>query len=238
MLLILDCTSVEDINSHRKKYEVNCPASEDGNTCIVKQMAQQVGAGDDLVTCFAEESVISKEDIPTECDNEMYNVTLHALTGPHFVLAATKSLDSSSANPICPQSLAFSTMDGGQSGNKQIVSPNLDLGEFKDLPKHNLGVAALADVLKAEENADPIDGKSFNLATNNCVTYASSIWRKLEFVETEDLANFLVDNIIVDETHLEKLASKHGGRRLLKAMSNEGLKKFWSNIVYSQLYLN
>jgi hypothetical protein len=53
---------------------------------------------------------------------------------------------------ICPQSLAFSTMDGGQSGNKQIVSPNLDLEEFKDLPKHDLGVAALADILKAEEN--------------------------------------------------------------------------------------
>jgi hypothetical protein len=244
--------SVEDIKSHQftiknafleefpgKMYEVNCPASKDGNTCIVRDMAQQDEAGNDLVTCFAEESIISKEDIPTECDNEMYNVTLHALTGPHFILAATKSLDSSSANPICPQSLAFSTMDGGQSGTKQIVSPNLDLGEFKDLPKHHLGVAALADVLEAEENADPIDDKSFDLATNNCVTYASSIWRKLEFVETEDLANFLVDNIIVDEAQLEEMMSKQlGGRRLIEAMSHEGHEEFVKNVVYSQLYLN
>ncbi len=243
--------SVEDIKSHQftiknafldefpdKKFEVNCPASKDGNTCIVKQMAQQDEAGNDLVTCFAEESIISKEDIPTECKKEMYNVTLHALTGPHFILAATKSLNSSSDKPICPQSLAFSTMDGGQSGKKQIVSPKLDLGEFKDLSKHHLGVAALADILKAEENAEAIDKASYDVLRNNCVTYASSIWRHLEFVETEDLANFLVENIIVHEAQLEKLASKHGGRMLLKAMSNEGLKKFWSNIVYSQLYLN
>ena len=242
--------STEDLKTHQftiknafleelpgVKYEVNCPASEDGNTCIVhEQMAQQDEAGSDLVTCFTAESIISKEDIPAECSDENYDVALYALTGPHFILAATKSLDLSSVNANCPESLAFSTMDGGQSGNKQIVSPNLE--EFNDLPKHALGVATLADVLKAEGNAEAIDDKSFDLATNNCVTYASSIWRHLEFDETEDLANFLVDNIIIDEAQLEKLASKLGGRRLLKAMSNEGYEEFVKNVVYSQLYLN
>ncbi len=107
-----------------------------------------------------------------------------------------------------------------------------------DLPKHTLGVAALANVLEAESSAEAIDDKSFDLATNNCVNYASSIWRRLGFDETEDLANFLVDNIIVDKTQLEKLAFKSGGRRLMDAMYNEGLEDFVKNVVYSQLYLD
>ena len=165
-------------------------------------------------------------------------MALYALPGPHFILAGIKSLDLDSSPPStnCPKSIVFSTMDGEQMGNKQIVSTYME--DFKDLPKHTLGLAALADVLKAEENAEAIDEASFDIVTNNCVNYASSIWRRLEFDETEDLANFLVRNIVIDEAQLEKLASKHGGRRLHKAMFNKGLEKFWKNVVYSQLYLN
>ncbi len=219
-------------------YQVKCPASDGGNICTVKKVNQQDEDGNDLVTCFAEESTITKDDIPAECDEEMYDMALYALPGPHFILAGTKSLDlnsSSSNTNNCPRSIAFSTMDGEQMG-KQIVSPYME--DFKDLPKHALGLAALADVLKAEENAEAIDEASFDIVTNNCVNYASRIWRRLEFDETEDLANFLVRNIVVDEAQLEKLASKHGGRRLLKDMFKKGLEKFWKNVVYSQLYLN
>eukprot|EP00957_Ditylum_brightwellii_P091614 6975964-Ditylum_brightwellii.AAC.1 len=62
--------------------------------------------------------------------------------------------------------------------------------DIKDLPKHALGVAALADVLEAEDYAEAIDETSYDMVTNNCVNYASSIWCRLEFEETKDLANF------------------------------------------------
>jgi hypothetical protein len=215
----------------------DCPAEVDGDTCTVMELGQQNEAGNDLVTCFTEESAIMKEDIPAECDDEMYDMALYALPGPHFILAGTKSLDSSSVNPICPKSIAFSTMDGGQIGKKQIVSPYME--DIKDLPKHTLGVAALADVLEAESGAEAIDAESFDFATNNCVHYASSVWRRLGFEETDDLANFLVHNIIIDEAHLKEMMSKQlGGRRLIEAMSHEGHEEFVKNVVYSQLYLN
>jgi hypothetical protein len=218
-------------------YQVDCPAKGNGDTCTVKVLGQQDEAGNDLVTCFAEDSTITKEDIPAECGGEMYDMALYALPGPHFILAGTKSLDSSSVNPICPKSIAFSTMDGGQIGRKQIVSPYME--DIKDLPKHTLGVAALADVLEAESGAEAIDEASYDMLNNNCVHYASSIWRRLGFDETEDLANFLIDNIIVDEAQLEEMMSKQlGGRRLIEAMSHEGHEEFVKNVVYSQLYLN
>ena len=221
------------------KYQVGCPAKGDGDTCTVTKLKQEDEVGNDLVTCFAEDSTIMKEDIPAECgnSNKMYDVALYALPGPHFILAGSKSLDSSSVNPICPKSVAFSTMDGGQIGRKQIVSPYME--DIKDLPKHTLGVAALADLLKAEENAEAIDDESFDLATNNCVHYASSIWRRLGFDETEDLANFLVHNIIIDEAQLEEMMPKQrGGRMLLKAMSDEGHEDFVKNVVYEYFDLN
>jgi hypothetical protein len=215
-------------------YQVDCPAEVDGDTCTVKKLAQQDEAGNDLVTCFTEDSTITKEGIPAECGDEMYDMALYALPGPHFILAGTtKSLDSSSVNPICPKSIAFSTIDG----KKQIVSPYME--DIKDLPKHTLGVAALADVLKAEENAEAIDEASYDMLNNNCFHYASSIWRRLGFDETEDLGNYVVHNIVIDEGLLEKLASKvQGGRRLLNAMLNKRYEEFVKNVVYSQLYLN
>jgi hypothetical protein len=76
-------------------------------------------------------STITKEDIPAECGDEMYDVTLHALPGPHFILAATKSPESSN-DSTCPESLAFDTMHGGIF-NKQILSPHLD-EDFKTFP--------------------------------------------------------------------------------------------------------
>jgi len=226
-------------------YQVYCPAKVDGDTCTVTVFCgaakkldkpDRDGDGHDLVTCFTEDSTITKEDIPTECGDEMYDMALYALPGPHFILAGTKSLHSSSVNPICPKSIAFSTMDGG-FGRKQIVSPYME--DFKDLPKHTLGVAALIDVLEAESSAEAIDEASFDMLENNCVHYASSIWRRLEIDETEDLGNFVVHNIIIDEDLLEKLASKvQGGRMLLNSMLNKRLEEFVKNVVYEYFNLN
>jgi len=171
---------------------------------VKKMLDPQDKDGHGLVTCFEEASTIMKEAIPAECDDEMYAIDLYAYFGPHFILVGTKSLDSSSANPICPQSLAFSTLTI-QIGKKQIVSPYME--DFEDLPKHHLGVAALADILKAEENAEAIDEASYDMLNNNCVHYASSIWRRLGFDETEALGNFVVHNIVIDEDLLEVLES-------------------------------
>jgi hypothetical protein len=215
------------------EYQVDCPASDDGDKCTVEEVNQQDDDGNDLVACFTEESTITKEDIPAECGEEMYDMALYALPGPHFILAGTKSLDHSdpsSSSTICPKSIALATMNGKQMG-KQIVSPHLE--DIKDLQKHTLGVAALADVLSAEENAEAIDETSYDIVTNNCVNYASRIWRRLEFDETEDLANFVVQNIIVDEAQLEELTTKHGGRRLLKTMFKKGVETFVRSAVYS-----
>jgi hypothetical protein len=214
-------------------YQVDCPAKGNGDTCTVTELAQQDEAGNDLATCFEEDSIITKENIPAECDDEMYDMALYALPGPHFILAGTKSLDSSSVNPICPKSIAFSTI----GGKKQIVSPYME--DIKDLPKNHLGVAALADVLDAEENAEAIDEASYDMLNNNCVHYASRIWRRLEFDETEDLGNFVVHNIVIDEGLLENLTSKvQGGRRLLKALLNKRHEEFVKNVVYEYFNLN
>ena len=181
------------------------------------------------------DNTVTKEDIPAECGDEMYDVTLYALPGPHFILAATKSLESSK-DSTCPKSLAFDTVYGGIF-NKQILSSHL-VDQFKDFPKHTLGVAALADALKAEENAEAINATSFHLVTNNCLTYATSVWRRLGFDVTEDLNNFLIDNILLNQAHLTEMTSLFGERRLLGAISSQGYEEFWSNFVYSQLYLN
>jgi hypothetical protein len=95
-------------NNPEVMYQVDCPAKGDGDTCTVMELGQQDEAGNDLVTCFAKESTITKEDIPAECGGDMYDMALYALSGPHFILAGTKSLDSSSVNPICPKSSLFS----------------------------------------------------------------------------------------------------------------------------------
>jgi hypothetical protein len=54
---------------------------------------------------------------------------------------------------------------------------------------------------------------------------------------TEDLNKFLIDNILLNQAHLTEMTSKFGERRLLGAISNQGFEEFWSNGVYSQLYL-
>ena len=79
-----------------------------GSTLNLKQVNQE--GEDDLVSCLSMESFITKENISSdsECENEMYNVALSVVPGPHFFLLATKSPDSSS-NVICPTTLAFDT---------------------------------------------------------------------------------------------------------------------------------
>ena len=54
----------------------------------------------------------------------------------------------------------------------------------------------MAELLEAEAGAEAICGDQFDYYTNNCVHYASSLWRSLQFEETEELGTFLVEQIM------------------------------------------
>jgi hypothetical protein len=188
----------------------------------------QEGEDEVLVSCLSTESFITKESISAECENEMYDVAVSVVPGPHFFLLATKSPDSSS-NVICPTTLAFDTLNF----EKKIAAPYEE--DFKALPSYELKTAVkLTDLLEAEESAEYHDASNFDVLTNNCVHYASKIWRHLGVHETEDLADFIVANIINDENVLNSWEDE-GVRRLVQTVMTEGRVK---KIVYSQLHLN
>jgi len=75
------------------------------------------------------------------------------------------------------------------------------------------------------------------LFNNSCPHYASSIWRAIGLEETDELANFLIENIVDDPSFVE-LAKKTGGARALAAVGIGGkgaLEKYVAGMVYSQL---
>jgi hypothetical protein len=206
---------------------LNSPTDDVGSTLNLKQVNQE-GEDEVLVSCLSTESFITKESISTECENEMYDVAVSVVPGPHFFLLATKSPDSSS-NAICPTTLAFDTLNF----EKKIAAPYEE--DFKALPSYELKTAVkLTDLLEAEESAESHDASNFDVLTNNCVHYASKIWRHLGVHETEDLADFIVANIINDENVLNSWEDE-GVRRLVQTVMTEGRVK---KIVYSQLHLN
>jgi len=203
----------------------NSPTADVGST--LKQVNQE-GEDELLVSCLSDESSIRKESISTGCENEMYDVAVSVVPGPHFFLLATKSPDSSS-NVICPTTLAFDTLNF----EKKIAAPYEE--DFKALPSYELKTAVkLTDLLEAEESAESHDASNFDVLTNNCVHYASKIWRPLGVHETEDLADFIVTNIISDEKEDEGVRRLAWKAPLVQAMKEGKVKK----IVYSQLHLN
>jgi len=218
--------SLEALRCHNRSNLGLNPTDDVGSTLNLKQVNQK--GEDDLVSCLSMESFITKEDISSECENEMYNVALSAVPGPHFFLIATKSPDSSS-NVICPTTLAFDTLDF----EKKIVVPYYK--DFKALPSYDFETAVkLIDILEAEESAESFDALTFDVVTNSCLHYASRITRPLGLEETEDLADFIVANTINDE-NVSNLGRHQGGRRLVQAVMTEGVLK---KIVISQLHLN
>jgi hypothetical protein len=220
----------------KRVYQVNCPAPSinDNDYCTVLLVDDdEVGEGEQLVNCLEKDSHITKEDIPAECGHEMYNVALYAAPGPHFFLVGIKSSDdSTSGTIICPKALAFDSLMGG----KKIVSPYVS--DIEALPKHDIGVAMLTDVLKAEENADAIDVSSYDMLKNNCIHYAFSIWRSwrtLGLDEAEDLADFIIANVINDDSLGQRASNWRGGRRLLSAVEDGIFETFVRNAVYSHV---
>ena len=205
-------------------YKVECPAKSAGSVCQVEQLT----ASDGLDFCS-----LRDEDIPTKCMDLLYDVSLYAIKGPHFLVGVSPQEGGGVRGNECPQIIAFDTPDG----QKKMLSL-MDMGDIKGLRVHKLGSSKLGAILKAEEQADIIDGSNFDLVSNNCVHYARDIWSSLGFDETNNLALFITDHLMSDES-FEKLAKKHiGGSRYVAAKTIGGpgaMEVFIDHVVYSQL---
>ena len=205
-------------------YKVECPAKSAGSVCQVEELT----ASDGLDFCS-----LRDEDIPTKCMDLLYDVSLYAIKGPHFLVGVSPQEGGGVRGNDCPQIIAFDT----PNGEKKKLDL-MDTGDTKDLRVHKLGSSKLGAILKAEEQADVIDGSNFDLVSNNCVHYARDIWSSLGFDETDNLALFIIDHLKSDES-FEKLAKKHigGGRYLAaKAIGGPGaMEVFIDHVVYSQL---
>jgi len=185
----------------------------------------------DLVNCLGEEKVFitPKVDISTKCDGEVYNMGLYAIGGSHFFLIGSK--EDADSGTECPPSIFM----GSIKGEKKIAAVFVE--DIKGFPMIALGLATLDDILLAEESAEAFDESTYDLFNNSCPHYAGSIWRAIGLEETDELANFLIQNIVDDPSFVE-LAKKTGGARALAAVGIGGkvaLKKYVAGRVYSQL---
>ena len=132
----------------------------------------------------------------------------------------------------CPTNIALFSLDGQKN--------KITLEDITEYQKHHLGQAILGNVLKAEEKTNPTDEAAFNLATNNCVHYARSLWRLLDFPESDELARFVIENV-VNDPNFDTLARQHaGGVRYMAAKTIGGIPAFTGHVedvVYSQFII-
>ncbi|KAL7546143.1 hypothetical protein ACHAWF_009483 [Thalassiosira exigua] len=206
---------------------LNCPAEADGFVCDYKMKFKF--ARNKPVSCSNSE-LLQQDDFPPECMDEVYDASLYAVPGPHLFFLAKKR---GTHQDNCPNNIAFET----SGGNKQKLHVVGD--DFEGLPVHVLGEAALKDILDAEDEAEPLFPSTYDLDTNNCIHYARRIWGTLGFKETEDLANFVISNIVDDENVLNLVVknSQKGGRRILAEVGDGGknaLKELVEDLVYGQ----
>ena len=117
-----------------------------------------------------------KEDIPSSCLNNIYDVELRAVKGVHFVLTA-KSSDEKSSEDKCPKLLTFTSIDEKKSTHRVHDITNFDEASSSFL----LGKASLKEIIDAEGSVEAIKGSKYKLTKNSCVHYAGHIWRKLQF---------------------------------------------------------
>ena len=184
------------------------------------------------LTTYDEEG--SDDDLNDKCGEVTYTVGLKSLNNnegvPHFVVVA------SNANPApeCPSLLMF---EGTSHDKKMKYTTNAHIDGSMDEDVHLFGSATLAELLEAESGAEAIHRDQFHVFTNNCITYAGSLWRNLEFAETEELGTFLVEQIMSKPVFIKLVESwmaqdDHGiDRKLLTS------RDVISENVKSQLYL-
>ena len=167
-------------------------------------------------------------EITKECLAEEYDLSLFVIPGPHFVLGAT-------TDRSCPN-LAFASTNG----QKQVFKfePE-DVPTMQEDSVHPIVTTSLGEIVDAVSDAEPIDPGDFHLEINNCVHYASSIWRKLDFAETHDLARFII-NAISNDSNVKNLAKEStGGAHYLaaKAGGDSAALRYIEALVYSQLII-
>lgn len=211
-------------------YQVDCPAEADGDLCEVTMLEDE--GPNELVSCWSQDGGMLKEDIPSKCDDVVYDTGIYVLPGgPHFFILGVKQ----DANVKgCPPNIAFSSFEG----QKKMSAVFMD--DTEGLSMYVLGAASLGNILQAEESAEAIDESVYNVATNNCVHYAQTIWRSLGFEETEEMATFIIENAVNDDHFMEYLAKKRfaGGLRYLASFAIGGspaMQNYVKDMVHSQL---
>ena len=104
-------------------------------------------------------SELHKQQLPPECDDELYHVDLVYIQGPHFLLVGTLS-NESNEETTCPKVVSFASI-----GEKISFSFNQ-----KDLmhkfSSHKLGTASLGQLFSAEEAVKSIKESEFDLEKN------------------------------------------------------------------------
>ena len=190
------------------------------------------------------DSVITEEDkseksIAKECHDKVYEVTVHALEGPHFAIAATLPNDTKSTGMNhCPSAVGFYSKDGEK--HHYVAYDGHE--EYDSVDEIKLGSAKLADFFKAEEDATPIDESTYDFTSNSCVHYAGDIWRRLKVDETKELAEFIINNVVNDDSLKVLLKEREdiGSFRTTAMLAIGGkpaMRSFISDIVYEQLHI-
>ena len=179
-------------------------------------------------------------DIPSECYLHKFDVAINsvALRGSHFFLSATasdkKTLD---LDDKCPNTLLFASIDG-----KKVMYHVPKDESFDDFfYTHRLGTATLKDIIDAEQKVKAVDDSDYDLTKNSCVHYAGSIWRELQFDETPELADFLIENLLRDDGLIDIAHQKvaMGGLRVLSKylIDEDSFENYVKETVVSQLVI-
>ena len=185
--------------------------------------------------------VDSKADIPSACLDNYYDVELKGVAndkdGAHFFLSASvpKGEKTTNDEKKCPQFLAFASRDE----KKRIYHvPDFSAGNDYKYSSYLFGRVTLKAIMDAERSVEPVQDKDYNLTSNSCIHYAGRIWRALRLDETNELANFLVENLLENDGFLTIARQKYSadGLRVLAFVTGKGsFENFVKDTVYSQL---
>eukprot|EP00956_Cyclotella_meneghiniana_P008260 scaffold11019_cov38-Cyclotella_meneghiniana.AAC.2 len=178
----------------------------------------------------------ASSDISTDCYDHSYEIGLYSFPnhGSHFFLAATNPMPTEK----CPHALVLASLQGLKT---KFIIPNKNhlMDEFD---VYKFGNADLEELLIAEGSVEPVHDSDYDITQNNCAHYAQSIWRNLKFDETPELADYLIDNILRDDSVMEYIkeeATDYGGLRVLSKFTagKRFYEKFVKESVISQLDL-
>eukprot|EP00956_Cyclotella_meneghiniana_P037458 scaffold139212_cov21-Cyclotella_meneghiniana.AAC.1 len=208
-------------------YDDDSLSCEDRSTCIIKKWVQK--------NDVEEINQVANHDLSMKCKDRLYSLGLYTISRTHFFVGGTavdevkKDKDSS---VLCPSAIAFASIDG----IKKFYGVNVDMDGY--LSKYPLGQFVLSDILAAEEEATAIDDSKYDLSKNTCVHYAGDIWRSLGVKETEEMADFLVTNLVESVEFIEFAKKKAGGLRAIASYvigGSASLENYVRSIVTSQL---